>query len=175
MKRITNARSYVGLGLIVFGLGCSDMTAAERESLAARQTQNKYVRATLNRAHYSQGDTVVLSIRNISGQSLNYNFCPTSLEKKDGDEWRDILTPKIGDPPVQIVCPMSLSLLGKGSKTEVTYLLGHDLEDGTYRMAIPTPVPGRGQFTGDYVLNSASFSVSKIVAYTATNNSPSGD
>ncbi len=157
------ARSYVGLGLIVFGLGCSDMTAAERNALSARQVRNEYVRTTLNREHYSQGDTVVLSIRNISGQTLNYNFCPTSLEKRDGDEWKNILTPKIGDPPVQVVCTLPLYMLGKGSKTEIKYPLSRDLEDGTYRMVIPTPVPDRGQFTGDYVLNSASFTVYKAM------------
>ncbi len=124
------------------------------------EVQNEFVRTTIDREQYSQGDTAILTIQNISGQTLGYNFCPVFLEKKIGHKWNVVADPLLGYP-TEYACNAMLMTLATDSSARVIFPLERSLKDGTYHIVIPSAFPYRGEFTGYDALNSATFTVKR--------------
>lgn len=98
------------------------------------------VRVALARTGYSQGDTVVAVVTNVSGMTLEYSpgFCPIVLQRaqgrpQDGD-WITASPPPSG-------CTLSIGYIGAGKSVQVVYRLAGDLPPGTYRLILPPPIP----------------------------------
>ena len=94
------------------------------------------VQVKLNRPGYATGDTIELTVTNVSQIELVYpvGFCRTLLQREQGDAWSTVNSPAEG-------CPLALSLLGAGQSTLHLYVVPRDLPTGYYRLVMPLPIP----------------------------------
>lgn len=115
------------------------------------------VQVTLARNAYAAGDTVAANLRNLGRVSVEYagSLCGMSLQRSEqGDTWSTIV-------PAPSVCTLELRYLGGGMTVPFGYRLPQNLASGMYRIAMPAPVPEKGQPTVSTTV-SPPFSVSAI-------------
>ncbi|HEY3112836.1 MAG TPA: hypothetical protein VGJ62_04065 [Gemmatimonadaceae bacterium] len=96
----------------------------------------KRVAASVVQDSYLSGESVNVTISNLSDVTLVYpnGFCKTKLQKRDGALWRAVSDPAVG-------CPIELGFLEPGQTVVHPYRLPKGVAVGTYRLAIPMPVP----------------------------------
>ena len=85
---------------------------------------------------YLSGQSVNVTISNLSDVTLYYpdGFCKTVLQRKDGTAWKTVLGPATG-------CSVALGFLDPGQTVVHQYRLPQGVAVGTYRLAMPMPVP----------------------------------
>lgn len=71
------------------------------------------------------GDSVVLLLRNASGEAIGYNLCTSRLERRDDSDWLRL--------PPDRVCTMELRTLPPGEVARYPLELPSDLAPGSYR------------------------------------------
>lgn len=96
----------------------------------------KRVAAFFPKDVYRLGEPVNVTIANLSDISLFYpnNFCKAKLQKMSGSSWKTVSEPKDG-------CPVALGFLDPGQAVVHSFQLPQGVGDGTYRFAMPMPVP----------------------------------
>ena len=96
----------------------------------------KRVAASVAQDTFVSGESVNVTISNLSGVALVYpdGFCKTKLQKRDGTLWRAVSDPAAG-------CPIELGFLEPGQTVVHPFRLPKGVAVGTYRLAIPMPVP----------------------------------
>ena len=83
----------------------------------------------VDRVSYAAGDRVELRITNHANETLGFNPCTRSIERRQGDAWSLIVE-------ADRVCTMQLYLLdAHATRTEATELPAR-LERGTYRLVL---------------------------------------
>jgi hypothetical protein len=94
------------------------------------------VAASVAQHSYVSGEPVNVTIANLSEVILYYpdGFCKTELQRKDRGGWLTVSDPSHG-------CPVSLGFLDPGQMVVHQYHLPRGVVEGTYRLAIPMPVP----------------------------------
>lgn len=95
----------------------------------------KRVEAQVAQEIYYSGQDVVVTIRNVSGITLDYNygFCPAKLQRLEPDDaWTDVGAPPDG-------CPLALGILGPGQSVPFQFHLTDAITIGQYRFALPMP------------------------------------
>jgi len=94
------------------------------------------VAASVAQDTFVSGESVNVTISNLSDVTLVYpdGFCKTKLQKRDGTLWRAVSDPAAG-------CPIELGFLEPGQTVVHPYRLPKGVAVGTYRLAIPMPVP----------------------------------
>ena len=127
------AVSVLFAAVAVAGLGCGG-------SVATDPGIGKRVEITIARDAYVPGDSVVTTIRNVSGVTLYYFFCPAALQRYENGTWT-----AVSPPPT--ACTMELPFLAAGQSRVFVYHLRPDMAAGVYRISLPAPGPG-GQRTG---------------------------
>ena len=96
----------------------------------------KRVAAFFPKESYRIGEPVNITIANMSEISLFYpnNFCKAKLQKMTGTSWLTVSEPKRG-------CPIALGFLDPGQTVVHAFELPHDVGSGTFRFAMPAPLP----------------------------------
>ena len=96
----------------------------------------KRVAARVPRDTYLSGETVNVTISNLSDVTLFYpdGFCKTRLQRKDGPSWISVPDPASG-------CSVTLGFLDPGQTIVHQFRLPKGVTDGTYRFVIPMPEP----------------------------------
>ena len=96
----------------------------------------KRVAAFFPKDVYHLGEPVNVTIANLSDISLFYpnNFCKAKLQKMNGSSWKTVSEPKDG-------CPIALGFLDPGQTVVHSFQLPQDVGGGTFRFAMPMPVP----------------------------------
>jgi hypothetical protein len=92
--------------------------------------------AGLVQSSFASGAPINVTIANLSDITLFYpdGFCKTELQKKEQGGWLTISKPTK-------TCPDELGFLDPGQTVVHPYQLPSDLGDGTYRLAMPMPLP----------------------------------
>ena len=131
VMRGTFGRANLGFlgAVILIASGCASMRPYDPgpgRRVAASVTQDTYV----------SGEPVNITIANLSDVILYYpdGFCKTELQRKDRGGWLTVSDPSRG-------CPVSLGFLDPGQAVVHQYHLPSGVVGGTYRLAIPMPVP----------------------------------
>ena len=103
------------LSLLV-GAACGVTPGPETPSGATLQVAPEQV---------APGDTVVLTLLNGASQTIGYNLCTSTLERRVGDEWE----------PVELgrACTMELRTMEPGGEADYRMALPTDLAAGEYR------------------------------------------
>lgn len=119
-------------------------------------TPEKRVVVNLSKRGYISGDTVVLTVKNVSALTLTYpvGFCKTELQRQVGPTW---ITVPLGSNG----CPLALRILGARQSVVHEYVLPSSLPTGLYRLAIPTPIPGNAKTT-EPPLTTPAFTVNSV-------------
>jgi len=96
----------------------------------------KRVAADVAQSAFAPGESVNVTIANLSEVPLYYpdGFCSTELQRRDGNTWVTVSDPSSG-------CPSERDFLDPGQTVVHGYRLPGSIADGTYRLAIPTPMP----------------------------------
>jgi hypothetical protein len=96
----------------------------------------KRVAAIVPQDAYLSGEPVNVTIANLSEVTLFYpdGFCKTKLQRREGNLWRSVSDPSVG-------CPIELGFLEPGQAVVHQFRLPKGVAVGTYRFAIPMPVP----------------------------------
>jgi hypothetical protein len=146
------------LRLLVMGLVLSS-TLACSESIDDPGPTHR-TQLTVSRAGYVAGDTVSVSVRNVSGRPLGYNFCGRLLlqVQQDIGQWVSVDQPS-GVPG----CRDILLVLGVDQTTHITYVLPVWLSSGSYRLVLPEPIPTDGDdVVLDIIVATRAFSVTAL-------------
>lgn len=99
------------------------------------------VEVTTDRAAYAPGDTVRVTMRNVSGESLGYNLCVSKLDRRSADAWATVdVFPGPGG-----ACTMELRHLPAGESVQTRRVIPAATEAGTYRLVYN----GIGAYRGD--------------------------
>ena len=125
---------FVGLALAV-GLisGCSVLP-----NIGGIGNSDPYA-ITTNRDSYNRGNTGEATIRNISGESLEYNLCPRRLERRTNRDW----TTAYEWPTAGGVCTTDLRRIGRGEALNALFEIPVGIPTGTYRVVF-TQLLGEG-------------------------------
>jgi hypothetical protein len=85
---------------------------------------------------FASGAPINVTIANLSDILLFYpdGFCKTELQKKERGGWLTVSKPTK-------TCPDELGFLDPGQTVVHQYRLPSDIGDGTYRLAMPMPIP----------------------------------
>jgi len=85
---------------------------------------------------YVSGESVNVTIANLSEVELTYpaGFCTTQLQRMDGTVWTTIPSPSAG-------CPVRLGFLDPQQAVVHQFVVPKSIRVGTYRFAMPMPVP----------------------------------
>jgi hypothetical protein len=96
----------------------------------------KRVAAFFPKETYRLGEPVNITIANLSDISLFYpnDFCKAKLQKQSGASWTTVSEPKGG-------CSIALGFLDPGQTVVHSFALPQNVGGGTYRFAMPMPVP----------------------------------
>jgi hypothetical protein len=96
----------------------------------------KRVAADVVQSAFAPGEAVNVTIANLSEVPLFYpdGFCKTELQRRDGNSWITVSDPTAG-------CPTNHDFLDPGQTVVHEYRLPSGIAEGTYRLAIPTPMP----------------------------------
>jgi hypothetical protein len=96
----------------------------------------KRVLADVAQSAFAPGESVNVTIANLSELPLFYpdGFCTTELQRRDGNSWVTVSDPTAG-------CPTNHDFLDPGQTVVHGYRLPSGIAEGTYRLAIPRPMP----------------------------------
>ena len=85
---------------------------------------------------YVSGESVNLTIANLSDVELTFpgGFCKTQLQRMDGTVWTTIPSSSAG-------CPVRLGFLDPRQAVVHQFSVPRSVRVGTYRLAMPMPVP----------------------------------
>lgn len=136
----------IGAVALVAGAACTDATAPSQT----------WIRIEPTRALYSPGDTVILTVRNITATILSYTTCGSELQRLAGDRWTDIGVTDVN-------CGDNAARLDVGASVDsFAGVLADSLTTGTYRYQIPSarPEPGTAVLPAS-ALSSAPFLVQR--------------
>jgi hypothetical protein len=129
--RATLERANLGLfaAIVVIATGCVSLRPYDPgpgRRVAASVTQERYV----------SGEAVNITIANLSEVTLFYpdGFCSTQLQRKENGGWLTVSDPSHA-------CPISATYLDPGQTVVHQYRLPREVAGGTYRIAIPMPLP----------------------------------
>lgn len=113
----------------------------------------KRVAATVARDTYVSGESVNVTIANLSEVTLFYRdgACKTELQRKDGSSWKTILEQSAA-------CSIALGFLDPGQAIVRQYRLPKGVAVGIYRLALPMPAPD-DDAGAQYVLETPAFQV----------------
>lgn len=94
------------------------------------------VAASVVQGTYVSGGAVNVTIANLSEVYLFYpdGFCKTELQRKERGGWLTVSEPSKG-------CPVESGFLDPGQTVVHQFRLPPGVASGTYRLAIPMPVP----------------------------------
>jgi hypothetical protein len=96
----------------------------------------KRVAATVARDTYLSGESVNVTIANLSEVTLFYRdgACKTELQRRDGSSWKTVLEQSSA-------CSIALGFLDPGQAIVRQYRLPKGVAVGTYRLTLPMPAP----------------------------------
>lgn len=99
---------------------------------AATESANPVVRVETEFQEYAAGDTVELSVTNVSDRPLSYNICiETVLERRTNTEWSPM--PRATEQPPCLGAQFGLESAASASGL---FVLASDLAAGTYRYRV---------------------------------------
>ncbi|MBD0321619.1 MAG: hypothetical protein ICV87_14880 [Gemmatimonadetes bacterium] len=99
------------------------------------------VEVATDRAAYAPGDTVRVTLRNVSGETLGYNLCISKLDRRAADAWTTVdVFPGPGG-----ACSMELRTLPAGESVQVRRAIPAATSAGTYRIVYNGIGPLRGE------------------------------
>ncbi len=110
------------------------LSDASRARPARRSTTPPSAIATLT-AEKKNDNVVLLTLKNESAETIGYNLCFSSLDRKDGEEWTDITSPAIACPAIQLT-------LHPGESVGVERPMIEEVTPGTYRFRTRVSSPG---------------------------------
>jgi hypothetical protein len=145
MPRTLNRRQLILVSLLT--LACRPVPPRSDETTAPI-TPESGVTITLDRARYSQGSRVEMRVTNHTSDTVGFNPCTRSVERRQGDGWVTV-------PEPDRVCTMQIWLLSPHDSRAGTTELPGSLARGTYRLSLiltrektaqsggapPTPAP----------------------------------
>ncbi|HEX2189947.1 MAG TPA: hypothetical protein VHG51_13665 [Longimicrobiaceae bacterium] len=134
-----------GLALVLAAIA---LTACD--TLVEVDSRAEGVRIALEREAYAPGDTLSARLVNDSGVELGYNFCITTLLRREGGGW------VVADVPLAL-CTAELRPLRPGDSVALLREIPARLESGEYRLRATVLVPLDGG--GRAVVDSGSFRV----------------
>jgi hypothetical protein len=112
-----------------FALACQPTPQPGPSTTTPDATPASGVTIGVDRTSYRPGDRVELRITNHTNETLGFNPCTRSIERRKGDAWSLIVE-------ADRVCTMQLYLLNAhATRTEATELPA-TLERGTYRLVL---------------------------------------
>jgi hypothetical protein len=116
----------------------------------------KRVDVTVSKSGYASGETVDVTVKNVSNLTLTYPlvFCKTELQREVSSTWTTVQVPSDG-------CRLALAILEARQSTINKYVLPTSLPSGIYRLAMPTPTPENAK-TAEPPLTTPSFSVNSV-------------
>jgi len=96
----------------------------------------KRVEASLVRDAYLSGESVSITVKNLSNIRLAYpsSFCTIALEREESSGWVAELVPFDG-------CVFVLAYLDPRQSVSQQYRLFSGIAPGTYRLSMPMPIP----------------------------------
>jgi hypothetical protein len=128
-----NALGQTGLGffaaLTLVASGCASLRPYD-------PGPGRRAAAGLVQESFVSGAPINVTIANLSDILLFYpdGFCKTELQKKERGGWLTVSKPTK-------TCPDELGFLDPGQTVVHQYQLPTDVGDGTYRLAMPMPIP----------------------------------
>jgi hypothetical protein len=124
---ISKSLLIAALAVVVAGCAVSGEPPADvaGELSAARTVEG--VMLTTDRSSYRAGAELRLDLRNETGDGLGVNVCVSTLEVRDGTDWRR--SPQQPDE----ICTMELRILEPGASASHTFTLPAGLGSGEYR------------------------------------------
>lgn len=129
--RRTLGRSNLGLflGATLIVTGCASLRPYDPGP--GRRAEAGFVQNT-----FVAGDRVNVTIANLSDVMLFYpdSFCKTELQRKEQGGWLTVV------PPAKS-CPAQLDFLDPGQTVVHQFRLPSGVAGGTYRLALPMPLP----------------------------------
>jgi hypothetical protein len=87
-------------------------------------------RITTNRTTYARGNTGEATIRNVSGETLEYNLCPRSLERQANKYW----IVAFEWPTAGASCTTESRQMGKDQAINALFDIPTGVPTGTYRV-----------------------------------------
>jgi len=87
-------------------------------------------RITMNRDVYSRGNTGEATIKNVSGETLEYNLCPRRLERQANKYW----VVAFEWPTAGSACTTEARRLAKGASVNTLFEIPTGVPTGTYRV-----------------------------------------
>jgi len=112
---------------VIGGCAATGDPPAEAAGGASAARTVEGVMLTTDRSEYRAGGELRLDLRNDSGDGLGVNVCVSTLEVRDGAEWRQST-----QQPDEI-CTMELRILEPGRSASHTFTLPAGLAAGEYR------------------------------------------
>jgi len=117
------------LGAIVLATaGCAGSSATD-------PGPGKRVEASLVRDVYLSGESVNITVKNLSYVRLAYpsGFCKIELQREESNGWETVLAPE--------GCAFVLAYLSPRQSVTQQYRLSSGIAPGTYRLSMPMPIP----------------------------------
>ena len=93
---------------------------------------NRTVALSTDKAQYAPGNTVQVSLQNVSATSLSFNFCPYQIQRASGAAWTTVATVPIDGA----ACPAATTI-ESGTVVNTNVPLPGSLTSGTYRVFFP--------------------------------------
>jgi hypothetical protein len=120
-------RTATPLGFILL-LACSSSLQSD--------TEQQGVRLAVAPASVAAGGNVALTLTNGSAEAIGYNLCTSTLERREGGDWRPV--------PSDRVCTMELRTLEPGRQDTFQLELPAGITAGEYRFrtGVELPAPG---------------------------------
>jgi hypothetical protein len=128
--RETFGRANLGFALFtLIALGCVTLQPYD-------PGPGRRVAVSVAQDAYVSGESVNITIANLSDVELSYpgGFCKTKLQRMDGTAWTTIPSPSAG-------CPIRLGFLDPRQAVVHQFSVPRSVGVGTYRLAMPMPVP----------------------------------
>lgn len=122
-RRRTHRLGAVVLAALALA-GCRNPAAADRR-----------VEVTTDQREYRAGNSVTVTVTNVSGEPVGYNLCVHRIERRTADGWRVASA----FPPPGSACIAILLTLEPGASTAVQVRLPQDLSAGIYRVRFESP------------------------------------
>jgi hypothetical protein len=96
----------------------------------------------MTQASFLAGQTVTVSVKNLSDLTLSYpyHFCKTELQRQDSADWVTVFAPE--------GCVFVIQYLGGRQVVVQDFSLPASLQPGTYRLSMPLPI-AKGETDGD--------------------------
>ena len=102
----------------VAALGCSSPTSSSSLDITVEAA-----------AVVHPSEAVTVTLRNLGESPIEYAWCPTRLERKEGSSWHAV-------PPQTTICQLPLYVLGAGKASTQPFYVPSTLPPGTYRLVL---------------------------------------